>query len=105
MGRNVDIRPKRPQINVASASEYPDDTTFGGPVAGLTAGQGGDSLQFNAVSNVIADHISALWSSNDDLSILNSTNVTVQWSILSDSISNQPAPNGALVRYGNGAVS
>ncbi|MGH8022194.1 MAG: hypothetical protein ACRED1_01330, partial [Limisphaerales bacterium] len=73
---------------------------------GLTeAGDGGDALEFNSVSDVIADHVSALWSFNDDLSILNSTNVTVQWSILSDTISNQPAANGALLRYGSGPVS
>lgn len=75
------------------------------PIPGLTTGLGGDALQFNTVSNVIADHISALWSSNNDLSILNSTNVTVQWSILSDSLTNQTEPNGALVRYGSGPVS
>ncbi|HEV2330405.1 MAG TPA: S8 family serine peptidase [Verrucomicrobiae bacterium] len=78
---------------------------FSPPVPGLTTGLGGDALQFNTVSNVIADHISALWSSNDDLSILNSTNVTVQWSILSEGISNQPAANGVLVRFSSGPVS
>ncbi|HUA66101.1 MAG TPA: LamG-like jellyroll fold domain-containing protein [Alphaproteobacteria bacterium] len=73
----------------------------------VEAGNGGDGLQFNTVSNVIADHISALWSSNNDVSILNSSNVTVQWSMLSDSIPTPglPAPNGALVRYGAGTIS
>jgi subtilisin-like proprotein convertase family protein len=86
----------------------PTGLTIGSSLPSLTeAGSGGDALQFNSVSNVIADHISALWSSNDDLSILNSTNVTVQWSILSDSIPapGLPPPNGALVRYGGGTVS
>ncbi|HTR42366.1 MAG TPA: hypothetical protein VMH87_12185 [Pseudomonadales bacterium] len=74
---------------------------------GLTTGLGGDGLQFNTVSNVIADHISAMWSSNNDLSVLNSTNVTVQWSVISDTFAgtNLPASSGALVRYGSGPVS
>jgi subtilisin-like proprotein convertase family protein/sugar lactone lactonase YvrE len=80
---------------------------FSTPVPGLTTGLGGDGLQFNTASNVIADHISAMWSSNNDLSVLNSTNITVQWSVLSDTIAgtNAPTPNGALVRFGSGPVS
>jgi subtilisin-like proprotein convertase family protein len=75
--------------------------------APVPAAPPGDSFQLNSVSNVIADHISALWSSNNDLSILSSTNITVQWSIISDSfaLTNQPLPNGALVRFGSGPVS
>jgi subtilisin-like proprotein convertase family protein len=86
----------------------PTGIALGSSLPALTeAGNGGDALQFNTVSNVIADHISALWSSNNDLSILNSTNVTVQWSVLSDTIPTPglPSPNGALVRYGAGTVS
>ncbi|MGH7950631.1 MAG: LamG-like jellyroll fold domain-containing protein [Limisphaerales bacterium] len=66
-----------------------------------------DSLQFNTVSNVIADHISALWSTNEDLSVLNSTNVTVQWSIISDSLNDTNLLHGygSLLRYGGGALS
>jgi subtilisin-like proprotein convertase family protein len=66
-----------------------------------------DSLQFMDVSNVIADHVSAEWSSDNDLSVLNSTNVTVQWSILADSLydANNPQGFGSLLRYGYGALS
>ncbi|HEY1787074.1 MAG TPA: S8 family serine peptidase, partial [Verrucomicrobiae bacterium] len=104
-GPIVKITPNGTQSTVVNEGGIPDEMAFSSPVPGLTTGLGGDALQFNTVSNVIADHISALWSSNNDLSILNSTNITVQWSILSDSITNQPEPNGALVRYGSGPVS
>ena len=104
-GPIIEVKQNGTQTDLVSETGFPNEMAVGPPVSGLATGFGGDALQFNAVSNVIADHISALWSSNNDLSILNSSNVTVQWSILSDSISNQPAPNGALVRYGSGTVS
>jgi subtilisin-like proprotein convertase family protein len=67
----------------------------------------GDSLQFVNASNVIADHISASWSSNNLVSVLNSSNVTVQWSIMADSLydTNNPHGFGSLLRYGSGALS
>ena len=86
----------------------PTGDVFGPPLSAQAIAEGGgDALDFNSVSNVIADHISALWSSNSDLSILNCTNVTVQWSVVSDCIinTNGPPPAGALVRSGSGAVS
>jgi len=77
--------------------------------AELLGGPGG-SLQFNAVSNVIADHISTSWSTNADLAVLTSTNVTVQWSIMADSLyttNSSPTnpPTGSLLRQGSGALS
>jgi hypothetical protein len=67
----------------------------------------GDVLQFLSVSNVIVDHISTSWSSNEDLTVLNSTNVTVQWSIMADSLysTNNPQGAGSLLRYGGGMMS
>ncbi len=66
----------------------------------------GGSLQLDTVSNVIADHISAEWSTNCDLSVLDSTNVTVQWSIIADSINNMDTNGyGSVLRYGNGTLS
>jgi subtilisin-like proprotein convertase family protein len=67
----------------------------------------GDSLQFTNSFNVIADHISANWSSNNLVSVLNSSNVTVQWSIMADSLydTNNPHGFGSLLRYGDGALS
>ena len=66
-----------------------------------------DSLQLTNVSNVIADHVSAEWTSDNNVSVLNSSNVTVQWSILADSLylTNNPQGVGSLLRYGNGALS
>ncbi len=67
----------------------------------------GDSFQFLNASNVIADHVSASWSANNLLSVLGSTNVTVQWSIMADSLlnTNNPLGFGSLVRGGSGAIS
>jgi subtilisin-like proprotein convertase family protein len=67
----------------------------------------GDSLQFLNASNVIADHISASWSPNNLVSVLGSTNITVQWSIMADSLydTNNPHGFGSLLRYGSGALS
>jgi len=45
-----------------------------------------DSIQFLNVSNVIADHISAEWTSDNLVSVLNSSNVTVQWSVVADNL-------------------
>ena len=65
-----------------------------------------DSLMLTNVSAVIADHVSAEWS-DTVLSTLNSSNVTVQWSVLADSfyVTNNALPNGSLLRYGNGTLS
>ena len=70
----------------------------------------GGSLQFDMASNVIADHVSASWSTNEEMSVLNSTNVTVQWSIMADSLysTNSIPINGAvgsLLRQGGGMLS
>ncbi|HZT21808.1 MAG TPA: LamG-like jellyroll fold domain-containing protein [Verrucomicrobiae bacterium] len=67
----------------------------------------GDALQFQNVSNVIADHISAEWSATNLISALNATNLTVQWSILADSLYNANDLQGAgsLLRYGSGGMS
>ncbi len=64
----------------------------------VEAGSGGNALQFNDASNVIMDHVSALWSPNTDLAVYDSTNITVQWSILADSLV------GATSGAGGGSV-
>jgi subtilisin-like proprotein convertase family protein len=70
-------------------------------------GSPGDSIRFTNVMNVIADHISASWSTNNLVSVLNSSNVTVQWSIMADSLysTNNPRGSGSLLRYGSGTLS
>jgi subtilisin-like proprotein convertase family protein len=68
----------------------------------------GSALVFDTASNVIADHISATWSTNANVSVLNSTNVTVQWSVISDAlyITNQDRSGfGSRLRFGAGALS
>ena len=65
-----------------------------------------DSLQLTNVVNVIADHVSTEWS-DTAMSTLNSSNVTVQWSIIADTLytNSTPAPLGSSLRYGGGALS
>jgi subtilisin-like proprotein convertase family protein len=67
----------------------------------------GDSLQFTNVMDMIADHVSTSWSTNDLVSVLDSTNVTVQWSILADSLYNPTNEQGcgSVLRFGSGALS
>jgi subtilisin-like proprotein convertase family protein len=57
-------------------------------------------------SNILSDHLSMSWSTNRELLVLNSTNVTVQWSILSDSLHATDTLYGAgSVIETNGTVS
>ena len=64
-----------------------------------------DSLRLTNVSDVVADHVSTSWSTNNDVSVLNSTNVTVQWSIMADSLTNSLHGYGSRLRHGNGALT
>lgn len=67
---------------------------------------GADSLRFLNASNVIADHVSASWTASNLVSVLNSTAVTMQWSILGDSLfTTNNSSAGSLLRYGNGQLS
>ena len=70
-------------------------------------GAADDSFQFMNASNVILDHVSAEWTSDNLVSVFNSTNVTVQWSIMADSlyVTNNPPPIGSLLRYGGGGLT
>ncbi|MEI6077722.1 MAG: LamG-like jellyroll fold domain-containing protein, partial [Verrucomicrobiota bacterium] len=63
-----------------------------------------DSLKFVNTSNVMVDHISATWSTNRDLAVMDSTNVTVQWAIMADSLykSNNPTSLGSFMNGGAG---
>ncbi len=66
-----------------------------------------DSLQFLDASNVVADHISAEWTSNNLVSVLSSSNVTVQWSMLAQSLLNptNPTAMASLLQGGSGYLS
>ena len=70
----------------------------------------GDSFNFDFASNSIVDHVSASWSIDEVLSATDSTNITVQWSLITESLNNSCHPSGShgygtLLRYGFGQVS
>jgi len=67
----------------------------------------GDALALTNALNVIIDHVSASWSTNANLEVLNSSNITVQWSLIADSFhsTNGRAGQGAVLRYGGGALT
>jgi subtilisin-like proprotein convertase family protein len=69
-----------------------------------------DSFHFYYVTNSIADHISASWSIDETLSTTDSTNVSVQWSMIAESLKSSchikgDHGYGSLIRYGSGAIS
>lgn len=70
----------------------------------------GDAVWVYKSTNVILDHLSASWSVDECLSVTYSTNVTVQWSLISESLNNSQHEKGAhgygsLLRYGAGALT
>ncbi len=67
----------------------------------------GDSLAFRNARNIIIDHVSASWSTNALVEVLNSSNITVQWSVLADSFhsTNGLAGQGSVLRFGHGDLS
>src|SRR5215472_14750960 len=72
--------------------EFASTTTSGATQFGptldavtLTSGSTGPALQVTNSANIIIDHVSAGLASDDQISVLNSSNVTVQWSVLADS--------------------
>jgi subtilisin-like proprotein convertase family protein len=71
----------------------------------------GDAFQMDHDTNVIADHISASWSLDALVAATYSTNVTVQWSVISDSLNTTNGPwrtnhgSGSFLRYGQGDLS
>jgi hypothetical protein len=57
-----------------------------------------DSFAVNAGNNIIIDHISASWGSDENLSVTNSANyVTVQWSVISEALNAANHGYGSLV--------
>lgn len=69
-----------------------------------------DSFHVVNGTNVIVDHLSTSWSIDELCSVTWSTNVTVQWTMITESLKNSCHVKGAhgygsLLRYGNGGVS
>ncbi|HXI69856.1 MAG TPA: S8 family serine peptidase [Verrucomicrobiae bacterium] len=72
----------------------------------LASANSGNALRFVNTSNVIADHVSAEWSPLQDTAALDSKNLTVQWSMISDSLYSPTTSNGgSLLRFGDGALT
>jgi autotransporter-associated beta strand protein len=73
-----------------------------------------DSFHVNNGSNVVVDHVSASWCNDEVLSVTHSTNVTVQWCMISEPLDFschdegsgvQHHGYGSLLRYGAGGVT
>jgi Pectinesterase/MBG domain/Immunoglobulin domain len=69
-----------------------------------------DAFSIDKSTNVIVDHISASWSVDETLSVTESDKVTVQWSLITESMKNSCHEKGthgygSLMRYGNGIVT
>jgi|SRR4051794_37333577 pectate lyase len=57
-----------------------------------------DSFSINGGSNIMVDHVSASWGSDENLSITGkANNVTVQWSLISESLNGNNHGYGSLI--------
>jgi pectate lyase len=70
----------------------------------------GDTFWVVDATNVIVDHVSTSWSVDECLSVTWSTNVTVQWCMITESLNRSQHDKGAhgygsLLRYANGALT
>lgn len=70
----------------------------------------GDALSVTDSHDVILDHISASWSIDETVSVTHSDRVTVQWSIIAESLNAACHTKGrhgygTLLRWGNGGVT
>jgi rhamnogalacturonyl hydrolase YesR/pectate lyase len=70
----------------------------------------GDALNVFESRDVIIDHVSASWSIDETLSVTHSDRVTVQWSIIADSLNAACHAKGhhgygSLLRYGKGGIT
>ena len=69
-----------------------------------------DALSVVDSRDVIIDHVSASWSVDETLSVTRSDRVTVQWSIIAESLNaachhEGPHGFGSLLRWGNGGLT
>ncbi len=67
------------------------------------ANSSGDAIDIDACSNVIIDHVTASYSRDEGISCQElSSNITVQWCIISESLTYENHSYGSLVRGQNG---
>jgi len=66
--------------------------------AGDQASTGQDSLSVANATNVVVDHVSASWGMDESLSVTLSNNVTVQNSIVAETLNPNGHSDGSLVR-------
>lgn len=62
---------------------------------GNSSGAEVDALNVEYAKNVVIDHVSASWSVDEALSVTNSTNVSVQWSAITEALKNAGHASGA----------
>jgi rhamnogalacturonyl hydrolase YesR/pectate lyase len=70
----------------------------------------GDALNVFQSRDVIIDHVSASWSVDETLSVTHSDRVTIQWSIIAESLNDSCHAKGrhgygSLLRWGNGGIT
>lgn len=70
----------------------------------------GDTLNLLDSRDVIIDHVSASWSIDETLSVTHSDRVTVQWSVIAESLNDSCHAKGhhgygSLLRWGNGGIT
>ncbi|WP_224772907.1 pectate lyase family protein [Pelagicoccus enzymogenes] len=68
---------------------------------GDESGQDSDAISARYVKNLILDHVSASWSVDETMSIYHCENITVQWSIISESLFDS---NHAKSKHGFGGI-
>ena len=69
-----------------------------------------DSLHVINGTNIVVDHVSASWSVDECLSVTWSTNVSIQWCLITESLNYSQHDKGrhgyaSLLRYGEGALT
>jgi len=111
-----DLRIKHPNITIAGQTAPGDGITLRGYPLMISAdeviiryirvrlgdesGEASDAISSRYTNNLILDHVSASWSIDETMSIYHGTNVTVQWSIISESLYQSNHTKGSDHGYG-----
>ncbi|MBM1105845.1 pectate lyase [Aurantibacter crassamenti] len=111
-----DLEIKNPNITIAGQTAPGDGITLKGrPLMiradeviiryirvrlGDESGDATDAISSRYTNNIILDHVSASWSIDETLSIYHCKNVTVQWSVISESLYESNHTKGSDHGYG-----